>query len=100
MLTSSKYTTIASFCPSVTPRLSPERRVTPLNGAHEVVRVAGDDLDSQFSFSWTPRFRAHRTVGRWGPGIPRVRMSGCNVKADSGRERCWLREEHAKSSFR
>ena len=77
MLTSSKYTTIASFCPSVTPRLSPERRVTPLNGAHEVVRVAGDDLDSQFSFSWTPRFRAHRTVRRIHPGIPRTRTIGC-----------------------
>ena len=74
--------------------------MTPLNGAHEVVRVEGDGLDSQFSFSWTPRFQAHRTVRRIHPGIPRIRMSGCNVKADSGRERCWLREEHAKSSSR
>ena len=84
----------------MTRRLSPERRVTPLNGAHEVVRVAGDDLDSQFSFSWTPRFRAHRTVRRVGPGIQRIRMSGCNVKADFGRERCSLRAEPSWSSFR
>ena len=100
MLTSSKYTTIASFCPSVTPRLSPERRVTPLNGAHEVVRVAGDDLDSQFSFSWTPRFRAHRTARRVRPGIHRIRMVGCIVRGAFGRERCWLQDEHGVPSSR
>ena len=100
MLTSSKYTTIASFCPSVTPRLSPERRVTPLNGAHEVVRVAGDDLDSQFSFSWTPRFRAHRTVRRVALRTPPTRTIGCIVKGEICRERCWLHQRHARSSSR
>ena len=84
----------------MTPRLSPERRVTPLNGAHEVVRVAGDKLDSQFSFSWTARFRAHRTVRRVGPGIPRTcTRTWCWLRA-FGRERCWLHLEHDLPSSR
>ena len=84
----------------MTPRLSPERRVTPLNGAHEVVRVAGDKLDSQFRFSWTARFRAHRTVRRMHPGIPRTcTRTWCWLRA-FGRERCWLQDEPSVPSSR
>jgi hypothetical protein len=57
-------------------------------------------MDSPFSFPWTPRFRAHRTVGRIRLRNPRIRMIGCIVRGAFGRERCWLREEHAKSSSR